>query len=107
MSSNDRSSARLAVTSWYRASMMASRSPSRVTSTPVVVLMLCMLGPEALDGARLVGVHLDEILRAGHRQHGLDPLLDPRQLQMTAGGVHLPVQIHQTPDRRAVDVCDG
>ncbi len=40
MSSNVRSRARRAVTSRYSASMTASRSPSRVMSAPVVVLMV-------------------------------------------------------------------
>src|SRR5438093_6466240 len=107
MSSNERSSSRLAVTSWYSASMTASRSPSRVMGAPVVVLMVRMLGPEAFDGARLVRVYLDEVLRSGHRQHRLDALLDAGQLEVAAGAVDLPVQIHQAPDRGAVDVGDG
>src|SRR5438445_11099298 len=104
MSSNERSSSRLAVTSWYSASMTASRSPSRVTAAPLVVLMVRMLSPEAFDGGRLVGVYLDEILRAGHRRHCLDPLLDARELEVPAGVVDLPVQIHEAADGRAVDV---
>ena len=44
------------------------------------------LGPEALDGRRLVGVDLEEVLRAGHRQHRLDALLHARQLQRAARG---------------------
>src|SRR5919201_6907151 len=106
MSSNDRSSERRAVTSWYSASMMERRSPSRVMSAPLDVLMVRMLSPEAFDGARFVRVYLDEILRAGHRQHRLDALLDARELQMAAGVVHLAVEIHQASDRRAVDVGD-
>src|SRR4029079_10021974 len=95
ISSNDRSSSRLAVTSWYSASMMASRSPSSAMGEPLLVLMVRMLGPEALDGARFVGVNLDEVLGAGHRQHGLDPLLDPGQLEVAAGRGHLPVGSRQ------------
>src|SRR5919201_7024718 len=107
MSSNDRSSERRAVTSWYSASMMERRSPSRVMSAPLDVLMVRMLSPEAFDGARLVGVYLDEILRAGHRQHRLDALLHARELQMAAGVVDLAVQIHQAANRGAVDVGHG
>src|SRR5439155_21369472 len=106
MSSNDRSSSRLAVTSRYSASMTASRSPSSGISAPVVVLMVRMLSPEALDGARLVRVNLDEVLRAGHRQHRLDPLLDARQLEVPARVRHLAVQVHQAPDGGAVDIRD-
>src|SRR5438552_17557602 len=106
MSSKERSSRRRAVTSWYSASITARRSPSSVTGAPLVVLMVRMLSPEALDGARLVGVYLDEILRAGHRQHRLDALLDARELEMAAGVVHLTVEIHEAADRGAVDVGD-
>src|SRR5262245_37083533 len=100
MSSNDRSRPRLAVTSWYSASMIASRSPSRAMSVPLLVLMVRMvcLCPEALDRRRLVGVDFDEVLRASHRQHGFDALLDARQLEVAAGVVHLPVQVHQAAD---------
>src|SRR5438552_2099835 len=104
MSSKERSSRRRAVTSWYSASITARRSPSSVTGAPLVVLMVRMLSPEAFDGARLVRVYLDEILRAGHREHRLDALLDARQLEVAAGAVDLAVEIHQAADRRAVDV---
>src|SRR3989442_10588411 len=90
--------------------MIASRSPSSMIETPCVVLMVRMaacLYLEALDGARLVGVDLDEVLRAGHRQHRLDALLDARELQVPAGAVDLTVQVHQAADRRAVHVGDG
>ena len=49
---------------------------------------------------------LDEVLRAGHRQHRLDALLDAGQLQVAAGVVHLPVEIHQAADGGAVHVGD-
>jgi hypothetical protein len=49
--------------------------------------MVRMASPEALDGGRLVGVDLDEVLRAGHRQHRLDALLHARQLQAAAARV--------------------
>jgi len=67
---------------------------------------VCIAKPEAFDGARLVGVDLDEILRAGHRQHRLDPLLDAGQLQVTAGVVDLAVEIHEAADGGAVHVGD-
>src|SRR5881397_1734755 len=104
MSSKERSSSRLAVTSWYSASMIASRSPSSVIVAPVVVLMVRMLSPEAFDGARLVGVYFDEILRPRHRQHRLDPFLDARELEMAASRVDLAIEIHQAADGGAVDV---
>src|SRR5262249_42938134 len=104
MSSNERSSSRLAVTSRYSVSMMASRSPSSAIDAPVVVLMVRMLCPEALHGDRFVGMNLNEILSARHRQHRLDPLLHPGELQMPSRVVHLTVQIHQAADRGAVDV---
>src|SRR5206468_11158050 len=99
MSSNERSSSRLAVTSRYNASITDSRSPSRAMSVPLVVLIVCMLDPEAFDGGRLVGVYLDEVLRAGHREHCLDALLDAGELQVTAGAVHLAIQVHEAADR--------
>ena len=64
------------------------------------------LYPEALDGGRLVGVDLDEVLRAGQRQHRFDALLDAGQLQVAAGVVNLAVQVHQAADRRAVHIGD-
>src|SRR4029078_5435086 len=106
MSSNERSSARLAVTSRWSASITATRSPSSTISAPVVVLMVRMLSPETLDGTRLVGVNLDEVLRAGQRQHRLDALLDARELEVAARAADLTVQIHQAADRGAVDVGD-
>src|ERR1051326_3239562 len=110
MSSNDRSSARRAVTSLWSASMTASRSPSSVMGAPLVVLMMRMgLSPgsrKAFDRGRLVGVNLDEVLRAGHRQHRLDAFLNARELEMPAGRRRLAVEIHQAADRRAVDVRD-
>src|SRR5437016_10272622 len=106
MFSNERSSSRLAVTSRYSVSMTASRSPSSGISAPVVVLIVRMLCPEALDGARLVGVDLDEILRPGHRQHRLDPLLDAGQLEVAAGAVDLAIEVHETANRGAVHVRD-
>src|SRR4249919_3293571 len=86
--------------------MMASRSPSRTMVAPVVVLIWCMSDSEASDGARLVGMNFDEVLRAGHRQHRLDALLDARQLQAPAGAADLAIEVHQAADRRAVHICD-
>src|SRR5262245_54899791 len=106
MSSKLRSSARLAVTSRYSASMMASRSPSSVIGAPVVVLIVRISGSEAGEGSGLVRVDLNEVLRAGHRQHGLDPLLNARQLQLAARGLHETVTVHQAADGGAVDVGD-
>ena len=51
-------------------------------------------------------MHLDEVLRAGHGQHRLDPLLDAGELERAAGGAGLAVEIHQAADRGAVDVAD-
>src|SRR5688500_17968831 len=99
MSSKVRSSSRLAVTSRYRVSMMASRSPSSVTAAPVVVLIVfILLPPEALDRRRRVGVNLQEVLRARHRQHRLDALLHAGQLEDAAGGGRLAIEIHEAPD---------
>src|SRR5580693_2897841 len=107
MSSKERSSSRFAVTSRYSVSMIASRSPSSSILAPVVVVMKrIVLSPEALDGGGLVGMDLDEVLRAGHGQHRFDALLDARQLQVSAGVVNLPVQIHQTADGGAVHIGD-
>src|SRR5262245_17024704 len=104
MSSKDRSSARRAVTSRYNASMTARRSPSSAISAPVVVLMVRMSDPEALDGGRLVRVDFDEGLGAGEVQHRFDALLHPGKLEVSAGAAHLTVEVHQTADRGAVDV---
>src|SRR5439155_1423015 len=86
--------------------MTGSRWPSRVMSAPVVVLMRRMLHPEALDGARLVGMDFDEVLSAGQRQHGFDALLNARELQMASAAAHLTIEIHQAADRGAVDIGD-
>src|SRR6185436_3761047 len=86
--------------------MTARRSPSSAISVPLVVLMVCISGPENFDPRLLVGVNLDEILRAGQRQHRFDALLHAGQLQMATGGRDLPVEIHEAPDRRAVHVGD-
>src|SRR5262245_64399350 len=94
-----------AETSLYSASSTVSRSPSSVRGAPVVILMVRMSGSEAFDGAGLVGVYLDEVLRAGHREHRLHALLDAGQLQRAARGVRLAVEIHEAPDRGAVDVA--
>src|SRR5215471_12625707 len=99
-------SSALADTSLYSASITVIRSPSSERAAPVLILMVRMSGSEAFDGAGLVGVYLDEVLRAGHREHRLDPLLDAGQLQRAARGVGLPVEIHEAPDRGAVDVAD-
>src|SRR5262249_35409076 len=95
-----------AETSLYSAWSTVSRSPSSVRGAPVVILMVRMSGSEAFDGAGLVGVHLDEVLRAGHREHRLDAFLDAGELQRAARRVRLPVEIHEAADRRAVDVAD-
>src|SRR5260221_14706559 len=107
MSSNERSSARLAVTSRYSVSITARRSPSSAISAPVVVLMMRMSGPEALDGRRLVRVDLDEVVRARQRQHRFNALLYAGELQVPAGAADLAIQVHQTADRRAVHVRHG
>src|SRR3954451_2612710 len=107
VSSNVRSRSRLAVISRYSVSRTVRRSPSSGSAAPVVnVIVRMRLGPEAFDGAGLVRVYLDEILRAGHGQHGFDPLLDPGQLQRAASGIGLTIEIHEAADRRAVDVAD-
>src|SRR6266487_2091687 len=101
MSSKERSRPRRAVTSRNNASMIARRSPSSAIDSPLVVLIVRISGPEALDGARLVGVDFDEVLRPGQVEHRLDAFLHARQLQLTAGAVRLPIQVHQAPDRQA------
>src|SRR5687767_12310176 len=93
VSSKEGSSSRRAVISWYSVSRTVSRSPSISTFAPVDSLIVRIgLCSEAFDGAGLVRVYLDEILRTGHGEHGLDPLLDPGQLQRSAGGGGLPVE---------------
>src|SRR5262245_23376335 len=87
--------------------MIASRSPSSVILAPVVVLISCISDSEASDGARLVGMNLNEVLCAGHGEHRLDTLLDVRELELPSGAADLTVQVHQAADRRAVDICDG
>src|SRR5258708_27099620 len=94
-------------TSLYSASSTDSRSPSSVSAAPVVSLMVRMSGSEALDGAGLVGMDLDEVVRARHGEHGLDPLLDAGELQCSTGGAGLPVEVHQAGDRRAFHVAHG
>jgi len=47
------------------------------------------------------------ILRARHRQHRLDALLHAGELQRAARGCRLAVEVHQTPDRGAVNVGDA
>src|SRR5215510_5338024 len=106
MSSNVDCSSCFAETSLYSASRTASRSPSSVSAAPVVMVMVRMSGSEALDGARFVGMDLDEVLRPRHRQHGLDTLLHAGELQGAAGGARLAVEIHEAADRGAVDVSD-
>src|SRR5215470_15395093 len=86
--------------------MMARRSPSSAMLAPVVVLISCISDSEASDGARLVGMDFDEVLRAGHRQHRLDALLDVRELELSSGAADLAVQIHEAADGRTVDVGD-
>src|SRR5262245_17983344 len=95
-----------AETSLYNASITVIRSPSSSSAAPVVILMVRMSGSEAFDGARLVGVYLDEILRAGHGEHGFDALLDSGELERAAGGTGLAVQVHEAADGGAVDVAD-
>src|SRR3954454_19090467 len=86
--------------------MTARRSPSSVMGTPVVVLIIRMSGPEASDGARLVGMNLDEVLGARPGQHGFHALLDAGELELPASAPYLTVQVHQAADRRAVHVGD-
>src|SRR5687767_3064787 len=93
VSSNVRSSSRLAVISLYRVSSRVSRSPSSGTSAPVVSFIVRMwLRSEAFDGTGLIWVYFDEILRAGHRQHRLDALLHAGELQRSARRRRLAVQ---------------
>src|SRR3712207_5052443 len=106
MSSNVRSSDDFAVTSLNSVSSTASRSLSSATPVPVVVLIVRMRPPEALDGTRFVLMDVDEVVRAGHREHGLDAPLHAGELERAADRLHLAVEIHEAPDRRAVDVAD-
>src|SRR5687767_11627838 len=96
VSSNVRSSSLLAVISRYSVSRTVRRSPSSGSLAPFVILIVRMrLRSEAFDGAGLIGVYLNEILSAGHREHRLDPLLDARELERSTGGGRLPVKVHQ------------
>src|SRR3954469_22499350 len=106
MSSKVDCSSCLAEISLYSVSSTVRRSPSSMSPEAVVSLMVRMSGSEAFDGAGFVGVHLDEILRSGHRQHRLDALLHAGELQVAAGVVHLAVEVHETADGGAVDVGD-
>src|SRR5215213_1860522 len=106
MSSKVRSSARWAVTSWYSTSIIDNRSPSSETSAPVDVLIVRMLAPEALNSAGFVCVQFEKVLRAGHRQHRLDALLDAGQLERRSGGGCVAVQIREARDRRGGHVGD-
>src|SRR5688572_15550928 len=85
-------------------SSTASTSPSRSMRLPAVVVMLRMSGSEALQGRGLVGVDLEEVMRAGHRQHRLDALLQAGQLDDPPGQRRLTMEIHQAADGGAVDV---
>src|SRR5262245_9990807 len=86
---------------------MLRRSPSSVTGEPLIILIVRMrLRSEAFDGARLIRVYFDEVLRAGHRQHRLDALLDTGELERAPGRRRLAVEVHQAADGRAVDVAD-
>src|SRR5258708_35562200 len=93
--------------SLYKASTTASRSPSSGSAAPVQSLMVRISGSEAFDGAGLIRVYLDEVLRARHGEHRLDAFLDARELQRAAGGRGLAVEVHQAADRGAVDVAHG
>src|SRR5687767_13854528 len=81
--------------SLYSVSSTDSRSPSSISSAPVVNLMVRISGSEAFDGAGLIRVYLDEVLRSRHGQHRFDPFLDAGELQRAAGGAGLPVEVHQ------------
>src|SRR5215203_1550187 len=98
MSSNVEFSSCFAEISLYRDSRIVSRSPSSVNGAPVVSLIVRISGSEAFDGAGLIRVYLDEILRPGHRQHRLDSLLHAGELQRAAGGAGLAIQVHQAAD---------
>src|SRR4051794_7469647 len=104
MSSNVDCSSCLAEISLYSASSTASRSPSSVNASPVVSLIVRMSGSESFEGAGLIGVSLDEFLRPRRGQLLSPALLAARGLGGPPRGVRLPIQIHQTADRGAVDV---
>src|SRR5690349_13061266 len=105
MSSNDRSKFRLTVISRYSVSRMARMSPSRSMLAPVLVLMLRMIDlSEALDRCRGVGVDFHELVRSRQRQHRLHAALQTGELERGPCRRRLPVQIHQAPDRGAVEV---
>src|SRR6185503_11433731 len=108
ISSNDRSKFRFTVSSRYRVSRMARRSPSRLMLAPVVVFMVRMIGlSEALDGRGGVAVYFHELVRAGQGEHRLNPALQRRQLQRGARGRRLAVEIHEAADGGAVEVLDA
>src|SRR5688572_26621095 len=107
MSSKDRSKFRFTVSSRYSVSRIASRSPSRLMLAPVVVFMLRMIDlSKAPDGRRRIGVNFHELVRAGQGEHRLHAPLQPGELQGGACGGRLPVEVHQAPDRGAVEIFD-
>src|SRR5687767_12239267 len=88
-------------------SMMASTSPSVSTGVPALVVMVRMSASKTGQRRRFVGMNFEEVVGARHGQHRFDPLLDTRELQGAPRRAGLPVQVHQTADRRAVYVADG
>src|SRR5258708_25147580 len=98
MSSKVDCSSCLVETSLYKASSTDSRSPSSASAEPVDSLMVRISGSEAFDGAGLIRVYLDEVLRARHGEHRLDAFLDARELQRAAGGGRLAVHGPQASD---------
>src|SRR5437016_10937509 len=81
-----------AETSLYSVSSTVSRSRSSVSAAPVVNVMVRISSSEAFHRTRLVRVHLDEVLSAGHRQHRLHAFLDAGELQRAARGAGLAVR---------------
>src|SRR5687768_2807357 len=99
MSSKETWRACFSVTSRYRASRTPRMSPSSSSSNPVLrrtlrIALPLAAGLEALEGRGLLAVDVDELVHAGHGDHGLDPGLHPGQLHRPAPLLHQPVDVH-------------
>src|SRR5262245_31652683 len=109
MSSKLSFSSRFSVTSRYSASSTPSRSPSSSSTKPVDRRTLRIgpglaLAPELVEGILLLAVDRDDLVDAGHRDHRLDARLQARELEHARLLLQQPVDVHQAPDRGAVDV---
>src|SRR5687767_14666680 len=112
MSSKETWSACFRVTSRNSASRTPRMSPSSSSSNPVLRRTLRIAFPlptrlEGLERGDLFAVDVDELVHAGHGDHGLDPRLDPGELHGAVPILHQAVDVHEAPDGRAVHVGDG